>query len=269
MSEPATAILLSRDRSAVVTFSSRGSPATTFTRPPRPRPARRSRSPLPAGDAPAKHVRSERLRRLHRPQPVADDRLDDASVAADTLQVSDDRQARHGAVPALGQRREHALDHVGRNQRPRGVVDEDTTASSGTSASPARTESRPRLAARDAGAHLVAADSSASRIAGSSHPAGATTTIASTQLAVVEPRSGSASSGSSPRLANALGRSSPESFPSAGSDEDRPDGHLQRRLLARLGAAAFSSPPPPSSGRASLPLVRASTCRATPRTRPR
>src|SRR5581483_11386121 len=88
-----------------------------------------------------------------------------------------------------------------------------TSASAGTSASPARTESL-RVAPPATQAFAFAQpSSSASRIAGSSQPGGATTTIASIQSDSSSRRSGSASSGSSPSFANAFGWSSPRRSP--------------------------------------------------------
>ena len=76
-----TASCATRSRSAgVVTFSSRSSPATTFTRPPAASTSEAQSEPSPAARG-AQHVGGERLRRLHRDELVAGRRLDHDAVA--------------------------------------------------------------------------------------------------------------------------------------------------------------------------------------------
>ena len=110
---------------AVVTFSSRGSPSTTFTRPPRPSTsAEQSVASVAAGDGLAQHRRDERLRRLHRGELAPRQRLHDRPVLHPLDRVGE-REPGHRPVPALVQRRQQALDHRVGDERPRRVVDED------------------------------------------------------------------------------------------------------------------------------------------------
>ena len=109
----------------VVTFSSRGSPSTAFTRPPRASTSDAQSDAEPTSPASAARSASatKGLRRLRRDEPVAHERLDDL-IAFHPLDGVGDGERRHDPVPALAERLQHALDHLLRQQRTGRVVDE-------------------------------------------------------------------------------------------------------------------------------------------------
>ncbi len=140
----------------VVTFSSRGSPSTTATRPP-PRSTSDAQSVAPSrspANAAPERRREERLRRLGRDETVAVDGLHDDAVA-NALERVGDRERRDRAVEALAERRRAARSTTASSTSGRAASWTSTTsASSGTSASAARDRLRARRASRDAGDDL-------------------------------------------------------------------------------------------------------------------
>ena len=106
-----------------------------------------------AGDRPAQRVGQKRLRRLHRDEVVPPQRLEDA-IALDALDRVGHPQRGHDALPALGERRQHALDHLVRQQRARRVVDEHDGRVLGHLGEREPNRLRARVAAAHGGAHL-------------------------------------------------------------------------------------------------------------------
>ena len=145
-----------REIAGVVTFSRRRSPSTTRIRPPRASTSE-AQSVASSGSIAAirgaEDVGDECLRRLHGDERGAVERLDRDSPL-DPLDGVGERQAGDGAVVALGERREHALDHVVGDERPSRVVDEDDERVVGDLGERGADRLRPCAAARDDGCDL-------------------------------------------------------------------------------------------------------------------
>ena len=222
--------------SGVVTFSSRGSPATTVhaaaARLDERRAVRRRRRV--ARDRRAQHVGDERLRRLHgrRARPAGASRR--PPRPRDALDRVDDREARDRAVPALVERRRAGARPPRRRRAAARRRARATTAASSADladADAARTRPASRRP-RPTPTTFPQPSSSASRITGSSQPGGATTTIESIQSEASSRSRLSARSGRPPSGANAFGRSrwpAAEPLAATGGGEDGPDGHGRRR----------------------------------------
>ena len=157
---PASMRLDGADRRTIVTFSSRGSPSTTYTRPPRASTsdaqslAGRDRPRAQPGAVEPTNACGVCTAR----GPSREEGLDDL-LAVDALDRVGDGERRHGAVPACDERRQNALDHVlaagaGEPRRERGRPPR----SPGTSATPSRTDSARVAPPGTAGVDLAAAE---------------------------------------------------------------------------------------------------------------
>src|SRR5438874_2124395 len=199
-----------------VTLSKRGSPSTTLTRPPA------------ASTSPAQSVACNRLllarARRKRSAAKACGVCTAQRPSRDTVSCTPPSGPRRFNVSPTGRPGTTPSQPSESGARTRSTTSSDTSgraaswtrttsASAGTSARPARTESLLVSPPVTHACTLPQPSSSATRIAGSSQPGGATRTIPSTQGQASSRRSGSARSGSSPSFANAFGRSSPSRSP--------------------------------------------------------
>src|SRR6476646_3192163 len=202
-------------RSALdVTLSRRGSPSTTLTRPPAAstRPAqsvasapvvwaRRNASAAKAcGVCTAQRPSRETVSCTPPPGPTRFSVSPTGSPGTAPSQPSESGASTRSTTSSVTSGRAASCTRT-------------TSASAGTSPRPARTESLLVSPPVTQACTLPQPSSSATRIAGSSQPGGATRTIRSTQGQASRRRSGSARSGSSPSFANAFGRSSPSRSP--------------------------------------------------------
>src|SRR5919204_4600310 len=197
-----------------VTFSKRGSPGTTLTRP--PRASTSAEQSVAPESSPLSASRSTGARNACGVCTATSSSRSSVSTTASArtrLIVSASGSA--GTAPsqpspsAVRTRSTTSSTSTGRAASCTRI----TSVSPGTSATPARTDSARVSPPVTEAETLPQPFSSATRIEGSSHSGGATITIASTHSEESNRRSGSASKGSPRSGANALGRSEPRRSP--------------------------------------------------------
>ena len=135
-----------------VTLTSRGSPSTALIRPPWASTSGGAVGSLARGSA-AERVREEGLRRLRHDEPVAVKRLHDL-VPLDALHGVRHRKHGHRTVVALGQRRDHAAEHVVAHERSSRVVHDDHGRLVGNLRERAPDRARARVGTRHHRPHL-------------------------------------------------------------------------------------------------------------------
>ena len=220
-----------RDPPAVVTFSSRGSPGTTVTRP--PRASTSDAQSLAAETSPSSADRSTSAANACGVWTArSSSRGSVSTTRSPSTRLIVSATGTPGTAPSqpVAERRQHALDHVLRHERPRGVVDDERRGGlASASATPSRTDSArlaPPVTVADT---LPQPSSSATRIDGSSQPSGATTTIASIQSEASSRSRLSARSGRPAERREGFGAVPAEPLAAAGRDEDRPGTQGRRR----------------------------------------
>ncbi len=195
----------------VVTLSRRSSPVTTFTRPPAA-----STSEAQSELSPAAAERSaDATNACGVCTATSSSRGSVSTTTPSRTRLTVSATGKPGTAPWKPSARassSRGTSSGGRSGRAASWTS-TTSASSGTSASPSRTDAERDGPPATHAATFAAPSCSATPIPGSSQPSGATTTMPSTHSHSSSRRSGSARRGRPPRRANAFGRSSPSRSP--------------------------------------------------------